>query len=137
MKILKNNIRAGITGFESPANEYIDSKLSLDELLISHVSATFIGRAQGNSMVGFGIFNNDLLIIDRAAATTHFDIVAATLNGEFICKAIDRKNRLLISASPEKSQYRISENDEYQEEGIVISSIRMHRAIRSDTLCLP
>ncbi|GAB56847.1 protein impA [Glaciecola punicea ACAM 611] len=129
MKISRQTIQAGITGFESPANEYIDVALSLDELLIQRNSATFIGQARGHSMTGFGIFNGDLLIVDRAAPRSNFDIVVATLNGEFICKSIDRENRMLISACPERKIYLLMPDDDYQEEGIVISSVRLHRKL--------
>ena len=56
MNIIPIRARAGITGFESPAEEYRQLPLSLDELLIDHPSSTFIGRANGDSMEGFGIF---------------------------------------------------------------------------------
>jgi DNA polymerase V len=129
MKIAIQKISAGISGFESPANEYIDLALSIDELLISHRSATFVGQAQGTSMTGFGIFDGDLLIVDRAAVPTNFDIVVASLNGEFVCKAIDRQKRCLLSQTTETQAYVLCENDEYQEEGIVISSVRLHRKL--------
>lgn len=136
MQLLRFPAHAGISGFESPANEYIDLKLSIDDLLISHPNASFMGRASGDSMVGFGIFDGDLLIIDRAAALSDFDIVAATLNGNFVCKAIDRKRRQLVSALPERVTQQISDEDDYQEEGVVISSIRLHRMTHKMSTCL-
>lgn len=137
MNIAVQKIKAGISGFESPANEYIDVALSLDELLIQRNSATFIGKASGNSMTSFGIYNGDLLIVDRAAPTTNFDIVVATLNGEFVCKAIDRKNKELSSRCPQHTCYKLSEDDDYQEEGIVVSSVRLHRTLPRSAFCTP
>ncbi len=56
MKVIPISAHAGITGFESPATEYTQLSLDLDELLVEHPSATFIGRACGDSMQGLGIF---------------------------------------------------------------------------------
>ena len=78
MKVFPVYIDAGITGFESPAAEYIELGLSLDELLVQHPNATFIGIANGDSMQGVGIFNGDLLVVDRSEATKQGDIVVAT-----------------------------------------------------------
>lgn len=66
MKVIPIYIEAGISGFESPAAEYKELGLSLDNLLIKHPNATFIGQASGQSMVGVGIFDGDLLIVDRS-----------------------------------------------------------------------
>ena len=57
MKVIPIAAQAGITGFESPAAEYSQLPLSLDELLIEHPNATFIGRASANSMRDVGIFD--------------------------------------------------------------------------------
>ncbi len=65
MKVIPIYIEAGITGFESPAAEYTELGLSLDELLIKHPHATFIGLANGDSMQEAGIFDGDLLIVEE------------------------------------------------------------------------
>ena len=64
MNIIPISASAGITGFESPAKEYAQLPMDLDELLIAHPRSTFIGRACGESMQGGGIFDGDLLIVD-------------------------------------------------------------------------
>jgi hypothetical protein len=53
-------------GFPSPATDYVETRLSLDEHLVEHEEATFFVRVQGNSMVGFGINDGDLLVVDRS-----------------------------------------------------------------------
>ena len=63
---LKLFIAKVAAGFPSPADDYIEKGLSLDELLIKHPSATYLAVANGDSMTGCGIFNDDILIIDRA-----------------------------------------------------------------------
>jgi len=116
MKFIPITASAGITGFESPASDYLQLPLSLDALLIEHPSATFIGKAYGHSMQGVGIFSGDVLIVDRA-----------NLNGEFICKIINIKERLLLSANKQYKTIPINENDQFTIEGVVIRSIRCHR----------
>ncbi|NVK25942.1 MAG: translesion error-prone DNA polymerase V autoproteolytic subunit [Gammaproteobacteria bacterium] len=127
MKVAPIYIDAGITGFESPAAEYKELGLSLDELLIKHPTATFIGLANGDSMEGVGIFDGDLLIVDRAEATKQGDVIVANLNGGFVCKLIDKNNKQLVSASRKHKPVSISEVDTFQIEGVVTRSVRLHR----------
>ncbi|WP_415904058.1 S24 family peptidase [Neptuniibacter sp. QD48_55] len=74
---------AGISGFESPAAEYTELALSLDQLLIDHPHATYLGFVEGGSMRGVGIFPNDLLVVSRAETVKEGDVIVATLNGNF------------------------------------------------------
>lgn len=128
MKFIPITASAGITGFESPASDYLQLPLSLDSLLIEHPSATFIGKAGGHSMQGVGIFNGDILIVDRHVVVKESDVIVANLNGEFICKIINIAKRLLISANPKYKAIVIDEEDQFTIEGVVIRSIRCHRA---------
>lgn len=126
MKVIPILASAGITGFESPAAEYLQLPLSLDALLIEHPSATFIGRASGDSMQGVGIFCDDILVVDRQVTVKNHDVVVANYNGEFICKILDMPNRLLVSANDAFSEIQISAHDTFTLEGVVIRSIRCH-----------
>lgn len=130
MKVIPLNIEAGISGFESPAAEYKELGLSLDQLLIIHPDATFIGLAKGNSMEGVGIFDGDLLLVDRAEKLQQGDVIVANYNGCFTCKLIDKDKAQLLSASPLHKPVTISADDEFQVEGIVTRSIRIHRKTR-------
>lgn len=127
MKIIKISASAGITGFESPASDYLQLPLNLDALLIEHPSATFIGKADGYSMEEVGIFNGDILIVDRQIQVKNRDVIVANLNGEFICKILDTQNRLLLSANKGFQDVQINAYDEFTIEGVVIRSIRCHR----------
>ena len=127
MKVIPILASAGITGFESPATDYKQLPLSLDELLIEHPSATFIGQASGDSMQGVGIFDQDILIVDRHVTVKNQDIIVANYNGCFVCKIIDTVNRQLISANDSHMNKPIFEHDSFTIEGVVISSIRCHR----------
>ena len=127
MNVIPILASAGITGFESPATDYLQLPLSLDALLIEHPSATFIGKAAGDSMQEVGIFNGDILIVDRQLTVKNHDVIVANLNGEFICKVIDIPRRLLLSANKKYAAVAISSHDQFNIEGIVIRSIRCHR----------
>ncbi len=81
--------------FPSPADDYIDRPLDLNELLIRHKAATFFVRAQGDSMTGAGIHDGDLLVVDRAVEPVNGHIVVAALNGELTVKQMHRRGRRL------------------------------------------
>ncbi|KTF14803.1 LexA family protein [Pseudoalteromonas sp. H105] len=98
---------------------------TLNQNLLSN--STFIGRASGRSMEGVGIFDGDLLIIDRAEKLKHGDVIVAVFNGLFICKIADLNNNQLLSANPDNPPLKLTEFDEYSVEGVVSQSIRMHR----------
>ena len=127
MKIIPIKASCGITGFESPAAAYTQQRLTLDEILIEHPSATFIGRACGESMTGVGIMDNDILIVDRAYKYQHLDVIVANYNGNFVCKVIDLYKRCLLSANDIDEPIVIQEGDEFTIEGVVTRSIRLHR----------
>ncbi|OEE65878.1 DNA polymerase V [Enterovibrio norvegicus FF-33] len=133
MNIIPIFASAGITGFESPASDYRQLPLSLDELLVEHPSATFIGKASGESMQGVGIFDGDILVVDRHVTARDGDVIVANLNGEFICKLLDVPRRLLLSANDKYSSVPITKHDTFTIEGVVIRSIRCHR--QSPLLC--
>lgn len=75
-------------GFASPAADYLQETLSLDQLLIRHPAATFFARAKGQSMEGAGIFDDDILIIDRSLTAKSGDVIIALLDGELIVKRL-------------------------------------------------
>ena len=127
MRVIPIPARAGITGFESPAAEYTQLGLSLDELLINHPSSTFLAFAEGDSMQGKGIFDGDVLIIDRHETVRNGDVIVASLNREFVCKIIDIPRRLLLSSNPQHQPVIIHEYDEFSIEGVITRSIRCHR----------
>lgn len=133
LKVIPLIAQAGITGFESPASEYTQLGLSLDQLLIDHPSATYIGCCEGDSMIGEGIFSGDLLIVSRSEKVLNNDIIVANLNGVFVCKRIDMKGTRLLSSAKGFMPYTLQSGDEFQLEGVVIRSIRLHRPLQSRT----
>ncbi|MBB1383112.1 translesion error-prone DNA polymerase V autoproteolytic subunit [Shewanella sp. SR41-2] len=133
MRVIPIPARAGITGFESPAAEYSQLGISLDDLLIEHPSSTFIGIAQGESMQDVGIFDGDMIIVDRHETARNGDVIVANFNGEFVCKILDTKRRVLLSSNQQYLPVIIHEYDDLSIEGVVTRSIRCHR--QSPLLC--
>ncbi len=114
-------------GFPSPADDYMDKQLDLNEQFIKHPAATFYCRVSGQSMTGAGIFDGDLLIVDRAVRPVHGDVILAALDGELTCKILDMYNRRLVSANDHYPPLPITEGMDFSIEGVVIHSIRSHR----------
>ncbi len=81
-------------GFPSPADDYVEKTLDLNELLIQKPAATFFARAQGESMLGAGIHHNDILVVDRSIEPVPGKIVICALNGELTVKRLERDNGL-------------------------------------------
>jgi DNA polymerase V len=113
-------------GFPNPADDYMDRRLDLNEHLIKHPAATFYCRVSGDSMQGAGIFDGDLLIVDRAVKPVHGHVVLASINGELTCKLLDVNNKCLLAANKNYPPIPIHEEAEFSVEGVVIYSIRDH-----------
>ena len=77
-------------GFPSPADDYVEKSLDLNELLVKKPAATFFVRAQGESMLGAGIHPNDILVVDRSIDPVPGKIVICALNGELTVKRLQR-----------------------------------------------
>jgi DNA polymerase V len=92
-------------GFPSPADDYMEQTLDLNQLLIRHPSATFYIRAKGNSMINAGIYDGDILIVDRSLLPANKSVVIGVIDGEFTVKRISKEKEKL---------FLIPENDEYK-----------------------
>ena len=108
-------------GFPSPAEDYIEQKLDLNKFLIKHPSATFYVRVKGDSMKNAGIFDGDILIVDKALDPKSGDIAVCILDGEFTVKRIRKlKDQLfLVPENPAFEPIKISESDDFKIWGIV------------------
>lgn len=91
-------------GFPSPAEDYIDDYLDLNEHLIKHPAATFMVRASGDSMINAGIFPNTLLVVDKSLAAAHGNIVIAAIDNELTVKRLSMKGEK-IQLLPENDHY--------------------------------
>lgn len=108
-------------GFPSPADDFIDRKLDLHEHLVRNQAATFFLRAQGDSMLGAGIHDGDLLIVDRSVEAAHDRIVIAALDDELTVKRlIRRKGRVLLAPeNPDYPEFDITEREYIHIWGVV------------------
>lgn len=108
-------------GFPSPADDYIEKRLDLNELVVRHPTATFYVRVEGNSMTGAGINSGDILVVDRSVASTSGKIVIAILNGEFTVKriVIDGKRIFLKPENPQYPTIEVAQESDFQVWGVV------------------
>lgn len=111
-KIQKNKAKVtfvdvGISaGFPSPAQDFMQEKLSLDEKLVRNKEATFYARVQGESMINAGLHDGDLLVIDRSITPTHNRIAVCYINNEFTVKRLGIENGE-VSLIPENPKYKV------------------------------
>ena len=101
-------------GFPSPATDYMENKLDLNEYLVRHPAATFIVKANGSSMSGARITSGDLLIVDRSISPRNGNIVIASVFGDLTVKKLLKKNQsfFLISANDEYPSIEVKEEME-------------------------
>jgi DNA polymerase V len=113
-------------GFPSPADDYIEGRLSLDEHLIQHRDATFFVRAKGNSMIGAGIYDGDLLVVDRSLTPSSGDIVIAVLDAELTVKRLIKRDGsvLLKPENPGFKEIVLKDGQELQVWGVVTSATK-------------
>ena len=109
-------------GFPSPADDYIDKKLDLNEYLIKHPAATFFVRVEGESMINAGIHSGDILIVDRAVQPNNDNVVIAVVDGELTVKRIQRKRGklYLIADNPSFAPMEISKDTNFEVWGVVM-----------------
>jgi DNA polymerase V len=94
---------ADATGFGAAADDYMERGIDLNEELIGNKPATFFMRMQGDAMTGAGIYNGDLLIVDRSLKVTSGKIVVVTLNGEMMVRRLEKTfNKLRLLAESNK-----------------------------------
>jgi DNA polymerase V len=120
------NVQAG---FPSPAEDYLDKTLDLNELLIAHPAATFFVRVMGDSMRNADILSGDVLIVDRSLEALDNAIVIAIINGEFTVKRLLKKEGRVFLA-PENPSYSIVEitpESDFQVWGVVTYVIHKAR----------
>ena len=99
-------VDAGIAaGFPSPAADYLGVGIDLNKELVHNPSATFYGRVKGDSMQGAGIFDGDIIVIDKSLTPQNGDVAVCFLNGEFTLKTISIEDNVL---------YLMPANDKYQ-----------------------
>jgi len=107
-------------GFPSPAQDYIERRIDLNELMIRHPSATYFVKSTGDSMIQAGIGEGDLLVVDSAHKAVHGDIVIAAVDGEFTVKRLQLHPTVMLK--PENPAYKsimIGSEDNLEVFGVV------------------
>ena len=90
-------------GFPSPATDYIEEDINLNIHLIKNAPATFVIRVQGKSMSNVGIYDGDLLIVDKSLKPKNFSIVIANVNDELVVKNFIKEKNLQFLSSGSKN----------------------------------
>ena len=92
--LLPFHLQKAGAGFPSPATDYVEDDIDLNSHLIKNIPATFLIRVQGKSMNSVGIYDNDLLIVDRSLNPKNFSTVIANVNEELVVKTfVKQKNK--------------------------------------------
>ena len=92
-------------GFPSPADDYLDSRLDLNDFIVRNPSATFFVRVTGDSMLDAGIHSGDLLVVDRSLQAKDGSIVIAVIDGDLIVKRLHFQQKRLFLV-PENENYK-------------------------------
>ena len=116
---------ANATGFGAAADDYAERGIDLNEQLIKNKPATFFFRMKGDAMVEAGIFENDILIVDRSLKVANGKIIVAVLNGDLLVRRFLKKfsSAYLI---PENNRYKplnLAEFSDFAVWGVVVYSI--------------
>lgn len=111
-------------GFPSPADDYVEKTLDLNELCVKHPAATYFVRVTGNSMQGKGIFSGDVLVVDKAVTPTHGDIVIACIDSEFTVKELSLNPVGLIAHHPSYKNTWLKDEQSLEVFGVVRSIVR-------------
>jgi DNA polymerase V len=115
-------------GFPSPAQDHLEQEISLDELLDLRAPHTFMVRVEGDSMILAGIFDGDLLVVDKSRKERPGDIVIVALNNEPMVKRFAREGDLLVlySENPDYPPRYVMEGDDLEVWAVVRFSVRCH-----------
>lgn len=119
-------------GFPSPAQDFIENSIDLNEELIKHPQATFYGRVKGNSLQDLGIHNGDLLIIDKSIEPKSNMIAVCYIDGEFTVKIIkiEKECCWLMPANSEYKPIKVMPENDFMIWGIVIHVIKSFNYVR-------
>jgi DNA polymerase V len=108
-------------GFPSPAGDFIEKKLDLNDYLIRKPASTFFVQVDGDSMINAGIHSGDILIVDRSLDASNGKIIVAIFNGEFTVKRLNKRGEEihLIAENPNYEPIRVTEGEDFEVWGVV------------------
>jgi DNA polymerase V len=128
LPLVTYSVRAG---FPSPAEDFCAQRLELNTMLVKHPETTFMVRVRGDSMVNAGIFDNDILVVDKLVRPQHNDVVVAIVDGEFTCKRYCCLNGKVIlrAENPTYPDIRLREDQIMEIWGVVTNAIKQFRKL--------
>lgn len=107
-------------GFPSPAQDYVEQTIDLNQLCIAHPAATYYVRAAGDSMVEHGIHDGDMLVVDRSSKPVHGSVVVAAVDGEFTVKQLQLSPSVcLLPGNPTYRPIHFSDGQHLEIFGVV------------------
>ena len=117
---------ANATGFGAAADDYAERGIDLNEQLIRNKPATFFMKVSGNSMINAGIFDGDIVIVDRSIKPANGKIVIAVIDGDMLIRRYEKSiNSLkLVPETSKLSPIDVSEFNDFKIWGVVICVIR-------------
>ena len=119
-------------GIPSPAQDYVEDRIDLNKLVVTHPNATYFVKVSGDSMIGVGIGEGDLLVVDRALTAGHGNIVVAAVDGEFTVKELQTVPFLaLVPHNPQYQPITFQPDEEVQIFGVVTYSLKSHLHVRA------
>lgn len=116
---------ANATGFGAAADDYAERGIDLNEQLIKNKPATFFFRMKGDAMREAGMFDNDILIVDRSLKLASGKVIVAVLNGELLVRRFHKNfsSAFLIPENPRYKTINLAEFSDFQLWGVVVYSI--------------
>ena len=123
------------TGFPSPAGDHLEKALSLEELIVLRPTSTFYVRAEGNAMKASGIYNGDILVVDRSLHPRNGSIIIVSLNEEVIIRRLAKKgNRIfLVSGDIRYAPIPVNEGTEWTVWGVATHLIHRFKNQKEET----
>lgn len=108
-------------GFPSPADDYLEANLDLNKLLIRNPSSTFFARVRGASMQDVGIYDGDILIIDKSLSPSHNSVLICFIDGEFTVKKIQKVNgeMYLMPQNKDFAPIKVNKESDFRLWGVV------------------
>lgn len=113
-------------GFASPADEFIEGQLDLNELLVKHPAATYFMKSTGRTAMAGGIFPDDILVVDRSLEFGHRAVVVAVINGELTVRRLvaSGKSFVLRTDDEKAPEIRLSDAEDVEIWGVVRAVVR-------------
>jgi DNA polymerase V len=111
-------------GFPSPADDFIEEMVDLNQVLIRNPAATFLWRVVGDCMIDVKIFPGDVVVVDRSLTPKHRSIVLAIIDSEPTLKRLNRRGGVMVLHNAKLPTFTVAEGTEVSVWGVVTATIR-------------